>query len=152
MGWANGALFLDRVFALRGETLHSFGLLNTECISQIHKYPDRVLRLRTTGALIVDEAMMSDCVFMHAFLRTLREIPLDVDHRRCPDSVGLKQFGYRDIIVCGDIRQLPPASGIAPFWSSWMFQNMFEYFVLREDRRHERDPCMQRLKEYASSA
>ena len=94
---------------------------------------------------------MSDFFFMTAFLSTLREIPLDAEFRRCPDSVGLKQFGFRDIIVCGDIRQLPPASGIAPFWSSWVFQNMFEYFVLREDRRHERDPSMQRLKECASS-
>ena len=27
------------------------------------------------------------------------------------------------------------------------FSNLFEVFVLREDRRHEKDPDMQRLKE-----
>ena len=90
---------------------------------------------------------MSDFVFMNAFLTVLQEIPLDAELRRCPDKIGLQHFGYRDIILCGDIRQLPPASGIAPFWSSWIFQNMLEFFVLREDRRHERDPRMRRLKD-----
>ena len=106
-----------------------------------------MLRLRTTRALIVDEAMMSDCIFMNAFLTVLQEIPLNTDLRRCADKVGLPQFGYRDVIFCGDIRQLPPASGIAPFWSSWAFRNLFEFFVLREDRRHERDPCMREMKD-----
>ena len=61
--------------------------------------------------------------------------------KRCPHTGG------RDLIPVGDNRQLPPAPGIAPFWSTWYFQNLFEIFVLKEDRRHERDAEMRAIKE-----
>ena len=54
------------------------------------------------------------------------------------------------MIVCGDIRQLPPASGKQPFWASRTFQESFEIFSLEEDRRHEKDLHMQTLKELFS--
>ena len=60
---------------------------------------------------------------------------------------ALPLCGFRDLLLCGDVRQLPPASGRAPFWSTQTFQTMFEVFRLREDRRHERDPAMRELKE-----
>ncbi len=51
------------------------------------------------------------------------------------------------MLLCGDVRQLPPASGEPPFWSTAAFQNIFEIFRLSEDRRHEREPGMQQIKE-----
>ena len=51
------------------------------------------------------------------------------------------------MILCGGIRQLPPASGRQPFWSTNIFQRLVETIRLREDRRHEKDLAMQTLKE-----
>ena len=74
----------------------------------------------------------------------LREVPLPEKLRR---PGALPDWGYRDVIVCGDIRQLPPASGKQPFWACATFQQGFEIFCLTEDRRHEKDLHMQHLKE-----
>ena len=65
--------------------------------------------------------------------------------RRRPNALPL--FGFRDVILCGDTCQLTPTDDAVPFWASSTFQNYFEIFRLREDRRHERDPHLQDVKE-----
>ena len=81
---------------------------------------------------------------MTSFLTLMQAVPLKPALRR---KNALKLFGYRDVVAAGDTRQLPPANGRRPWWSGSIFRNMFEIFVLRNDRRHERDLAMQTLKE-----
>ena len=49
--------------------------------------------------------------------------------------------------MLGDLRQLPPADGRKPFFGSPDFHLLFEVFLLAEDRRHEKDKDMQKVKE-----
>ena len=94
--------------------------------------------------LWIDEAMMADSGFISYAEEVLQEHPL-LPHKRKPKS--LPKFGYRDIILGGDVRQLPPASGRRPYWATDRFYEDFEIFTLLEDRRHEKDPAMQQVKE-----
>ena len=93
---------------------------------------------------IIDEAFMADEELMLNVINICFQLPLLDTLRR---SGAIPLFGYRDVLLFGDIRQLPPASGRQPFWATGTFQSFFEIFVLREDRRHERDASMRRLKE-----
>ena len=92
----------------------------------------------------IDEAFMADEEMMLTITTICFQLPLLDKYRRRGAS---PLFGYRDVILFGDLRQLPPASGRKPFWSTQTFQSFFEVFVLREDRRHERDAAMRKLKE-----
>ena len=87
---------------------------------------------------------MADEEMMLTIITICFQLPLLDKYRRRGAS---PLFGYRDVILFGDLRQLPPASGRKPFWSTQTFQSFFEIFVLREDRRHERDAAMRKLKE-----
>ena len=81
-------------------------------------------------------------------VEVLQENPLEESLRtRTPKERQIPFLGYRDAITCGDLRQLLPASGEAPFFSTPDFHLLFEFFLLTEDRRHEKEPAMQRLKE-----
>ena len=99
--------------------------------------------------IIVDEAFMADATSFNVFLKLLCNVPYNPSHqrRRVSTDKSCPHTGGRDLMVVGDNRQLPPASGVPPFWSTWRFQNLFEIFVLREDRRHERDAEMRAIKE-----
>ena len=130
-----------------GSTLHSFILMNGEGISSLPKYPERIDYLRRVQGLIIDEAMMADANSFQHLIDILQEYPLLEPLRRVRPEKAIRLLGYRDAILSGDIRQLPPASGLAPFWSTRQFSDFFEIFMLREDRRHERDKSMQSLKE-----
>ena len=98
----------------------------------------------TVPGLIIDEAFMADEELMFTVIKICFQLPL-LETLRRPGALPL--FGYRDVLLFGDIRQLPPASGRQPFWATETFQSFFEIFVLREDRRHERDASMRQLKE-----
>ena len=51
-------------------------------------------------------------------------------------SVGI----YRDVIPFGDLFQLPPASGLPPLVTHPGFQKKSEFFVLKENRRQDKNP------------
>ena len=93
----------------------------------------------TVPGFIIDEAFMADEELMFTVINICFQLPLLEELRR-PGAIPL--FGYRDVILFGDFRQLPPASGRQPFWATETFQSFFEIFILREDRRHERDAAM----------
>ena len=127
-----------------GSTVHNYFWLNVDGESNILNSESGRRRLAGLQLLVVDEAMMAESALMLFIQNILREVPLTECLRR---AGALPDWGYRDIIVCGDIRQLPPASGKQPFWACNTFQQGFEIFCLTEDRRHEKDLNMQRLKE-----
>jgi hypothetical protein len=127
-----------------GSTVHSFLYLTHENEARILQSPVARRRFAGIQILVVDEAMMAESDLMLLLREICREIPLTSEMRR---PGAFPDFGYRDVIVCGDIRQLPPASGKQPFWASHTFQESFEIFSLQEDRRHEKDLHMQTLKE-----
>ena len=83
---------------------------------------------------------------MLTLMSVLQQVPLVPELRR---KNALPKFGYRDVSIGGDLRQLPPASPDAavPFWARDLCYEDFEFFVLAEDRRHEKDPQMQHIKE-----
>ena len=74
---------------------------------------------------------------MELLMDLCQEYPFYEGKRR-PGS--LPHFGYRCMLLCGDIRQIPPASldAAQPFWSAATFQRLFEIFWLREDGQ----PCV----------
>ena len=51
---------------------------------------------------------------------------------------AFREFGYRDVLLIGDVFQMPPASGLAPIVTTSLFQNNFEVFYLKENRRQEK--------------
>ena len=66
--------------------------------------------------------------------------------QRCPLRLELRKphakwggLGFRDIVLLGDLCQLPPASGVPPVAHTNDFQNRFEFFGLKENRRQEKD-------------
>ena len=119
-----------------GSTVHAFLYLNYENEARILESPARRSHFAGLQILVVDEAMMAESDLILLLREICREVPLSENLRR---AAALPDFGYRDVIVCGDIRQLPPASGKQPFWASDTFQEGFEIFSLAEDRRHEKD-------------
>ena len=68
--------------------------------------------------------------------RLCEEYPLEPHLRK---KNALKYFGYRDVLLVGDNCQLPPASGHAPLVTHREYQTLFEFFVLRENRRQEKN-------------
>ena len=131
-----------------GCTLHSFAVMNLDCVSTIANHPEKLEALQETQGIVIDEVFMNSDEAMRAILDVLQHYPLKPESRRVADaSLQHRLFGYRDVIVCGDIRQLPPANGTRAWWSTRDFYANFEIFVLREDRRHEKDKAMQTIKE-----
>eukprot|EP00973_Karenia_brevis_P046685 6476357-Karenia_brevis.AAC.1 len=65
-------------------------------------------------------------------MNVLQQVPLLPELRR---QNALPKFGYRDVIIRGDLRQLPPASADAqvPFWARDLCYEEFGFFVLTED-------------------
>ena len=77
---------------------------------------------RTVRGFIVDEAFMADEELMFNVINICFQLPL-LETLRRPGALPL--FGYRDVLLFGDIRQLPPASGRQPFWATETFQSFF---------------------------
>ncbi len=130
-----------------GTTVHNFLMLSADHVTNVAKYPAHRNRISRVTGIIVDEGMMAEQALLFKLAEVLQEIPLLDSLRRVAPHKALPLFGYRDMLICGDVRQLPPASGLQPFWGTDTFQRNFEMFVLREDRRHERDPAMRTIKE-----
>ena len=142
--WATLATTGVSSTTLGGATLHWFlGVDRYGESTTCNRQAEREHLTRVQG-LIIDEAMMAAVDIMFKCFEVLERHPLRPCLRR---ANALPLLGFRDLILCGDIRQLPPASGQQPFWGTATFQKMFEIFRLREDRRHERDLPMQSIKE-----
>jgi len=127
-----------------GTTLHAFFQLRKETGSGLYSDNEAAFRFQEVAGLIIDEAYMADQETFFTVIQICAQLPLHERLRR-PNAIPL--FGYRDVFLLGDLRQLPPASGNQPFWATDTFQNFFEIMVLREDRRHEKDAEMRALKE-----
>ena len=129
---------------LGGCTIHNLLSLRADGSTDIENHPERKRYLEEVQGIIIDEAMMAEYALGNNFTEVLRQIPLRENKRR---PGALPKFGYRDILLGGDLRQLPPASGSMPYWAADVFYEDFEIYVLAEDRRHERDIETQSIKE-----
>lgn len=137
---------------LKGTTIHSFlgiGLANkpvSELVrdttqkhqsrrhgkNQVSVY-DRIMKLR---CLIIDEiSMMNDALFdtISAYLSALRSRP--------------EPFGGIQLILCGDLYQIPPVTGKFFFCSSvWkQIQADMQVFDLKQAQRHSGDQVFARI-------
>jgi len=120
-----------------GVTLHNFFRMRADYSSGLEPESDEARRLLNTPGLLIDEFTMKDTRFYNKMKKLCQEYPLE-PHLRKPGA--LPHFGYRDMIICGDLFQLPPASGFPPLVTHPDFRHLFEFFVLRENRRQERNP------------
>ena len=145
--WASSAPTGVAATQVAGCTLHSLTMMSLDGVSTLGKDPARLKAWCETSGLLLDEGFMIAFEHGDALLKVCQEHPLRMDLRGVVGAPDLAITGYRHMLIFGDIRQLPPASGSRPFWSTALFRNLFEVFVLREDRRHEKDPDMRRLKE-----
>ena len=127
-----------------GSTVHSLIQASAEGESSLFTNAEKKAEFEKMQGFIFDEAMMAEEDIVCKLIEICQQIPLRQELRR---RNSLPLFGYRDLLLCGDIRQLPPASGKRPFWSTACFRLYFEVFVLKEDRRHERDPKLREIKE-----
>jgi hypothetical protein len=129
-----------------GVTLHSLLLADTDFNSKLHEDREKQNELRSIEGYVLDEAMMLSWRIVEVLMEVSQQYPLHHAKRR---SGALPHFGYRDVLLFGDLRQIPPSSHefAQPFWSSTTFQRLFEIFYLAEDRRHERNPAMKEIKE-----
>ena len=127
-----------------GTTLHAFFQLRRETGSGLYSDKEAAFLFQEVPGLIIDEAYMSDQETLFTVIQICAQLPL-LERLRRPNALPL--FGYRDVFLLGDLRQLPPATGNQPFWATETFQDFFEIMVLREDRRHEKDAEMRALKE-----
>ena len=133
---------------INGKTLHGLIRMDGTCASFLAPNSEQANELKNMQGLIIDEVgMISEPVFKE-LIRILQAYPLKRERRhRIPPKRAIPMFGYRDVILSGDLRQLPPADGKLPLFATHYYHNLFEFFVLAEDRRHEREPAMQTLKE-----
>ena len=133
---------------LGGVTLHALLSMDTDGYSELANDPQRLRSFQRISGFAIDEFGMCTFVILNdQFAMFCCQYPLLPSLRR---PGALPHFGYRSILLLGDLRQLPPATlGAAqPYWASDSFQRLFEVFWLREDRRHERQPRLHRIKEH----
>ena len=98
---------------------------------------EAAIRLESTTGILIDEFTMLDRRAWNRMRKNCQEYPLREDLRK---AGALPDFGYRDLILCGDVFQLPPASGHPPLVTHRDFQEKLEFYVLRENRRQEKNP------------
>eukprot|EP00973_Karenia_brevis_P006063 825391-Karenia_brevis.AAC.1 len=82
--------------------------------------------------------MMVEEKIMLTLMNVLQQVFLLPELRRnkaLPKFGYRDELGYRDVIIEGDLRQLPLASPDAqvPFWARDFCYEDFEFFVLTED-------------------
>jgi ATP-dependent DNA helicase PIF1 len=128
---------------LKGTTIHSFlgiGLgtkpvdeLVRDCLKKRFAQSSNTTynRLKALQLLIIDEiSMMSDTLFdlISVYLSKVRG--------------DIRPFGGIQIILCGDLYQIPPVNGKfffhAAVWQS--HNNIFKKFDLKKSQRHSKDP------------
>ena len=95
----------------------------------------KVAALIRLQVLLLDEVSMCD----HIAFTSICKVLSDIDQCRRPDAiVDADNFGSVHILLCGDLKQLPPATSQAPFVVLPMIQN-FDIRVLRDNRRVVQD-------------
>jgi len=119
-----------------GMTLHYFFLLRTDYSCAMEPESEQSARLQRTGGLVIDEFTMMDTKALKKIKKICRTYPLLPEYRKPGAS---PEYGFRDVVLCGDLSQLPPASGYPPIVTHPDFQNLFEFFVLKENRRQEKN-------------
>ena len=67
--------------------------------------------------------------------RTVEQTFSVIDHTKRPHERGGDAFGELHVLLFGDFKQLPPATSKPPFIVSETVYNIFEFRVLRENRR-----------------
>ena len=99
-----------------GCTLHHLLMCRADGTTDVVSDTDQRKKLQRIQGLAIDEAMMVEEKIMLTLMSVLQQVPLLPELRR---KNALPKFGYRDVIIGGDLRQLPPASPDAtvPFWA-----------------------------------
>ncbi len=98
---------------------------------------EKVARLVQMEVLLLDEVSMLDCDIFSS-VTTLLNL---CDHtRKGRADPNADEFGDCHVILFGDFKQLPPATSKAPFCVLPFVQRLFDFRVLRENRRVIDDP------------
>ena len=108
---------------LGGCTIHNLLSLRADGSTDIQNHPERKRYLEEVQGIIIDEAMMAEYALRNNFTEVLRSVPLRENKRR---PGALLKLGYRDILLGGDLRQLPPVLGSMPYWAADVFYEDFE--------------------------
>ncbi len=91
----------------------------------------KVQSLMSLEVLFLDEVSMIDNVCWDV-ISTLFSI---IDHSKRPRERRTDSFGELHVILFGDFKQLPPATTQRPFICEPSVHNIFDFRVLRENRR-----------------
>ena len=104
----------------------------------IQKNSEEARRIEAVTGIIIDEFLMNDIEAFKVLQETCRMFSLPPGKRK---QNAFPEFGYRCVLLIGDVFQMPPASGLAPIVTTSLFQNKFEVFYLKENRRQEKKPA-----------
>ncbi len=88
----------------------------------IQKHSEEARRIEAVTGIIIDEFLMNDIEAFKVLQETCRMFPLPQEKRK-PNA--RPEFGYRCILLIGNVFQMPPASGLAPIVISSLFQSEF---------------------------
>ena len=86
--------------------MHAFFRLRKNAPSAIFKDPEAQEALRDVQGLLIDEAFMADSDTMTEVRKICFQIEVPKDKRQ---AGALRIFGYRHVLLFGDLRQLTPA-------------------------------------------
>ena len=90
---------------IKGATIHAALVCTPDYESKIADHPTELARFTTTPGFIIDECMMLSSKIMSPLQDMCQKYPLEQSLRK-PGRGGL--FGYRSIVLCGDLRQIRP--------------------------------------------
>ena len=68
-----------------------------------------------------------------------------IDHTKRPHDRSGDAFGELHVLLFGDFKQLPPATSKPPFIMLETVYKTFDFRVLRENRRQEKNPSYGKL-------
>eukprot|EP00973_Karenia_brevis_P094463 12422633-Karenia_brevis.AAC.1 len=115
-------------------TLHSMFDLDTEFKTKLDFSKmdhAKVATLMLLEVLLIDEVSMIDVDCFNA----IAEILSLIDHSKRPDKQPVDAYGNVHVILFGDFKQLPPATSKAPFIVLPEVIELFDFRVLRQNRR-----------------
>ena len=108
-----------------GFTLHFFLRMDDQYKVNIKKDSEEAQRLEAVTGIIIDEFLMNDHEAFRVLQETCQAFPLPPEKRK---RHAFEHFGYRDVLLIGDVFQMPPASGLPPIVITSLFQKNFEVF------------------------